>query len=227
MSTATSPNNVVPARARAGLPALLTALEIALVYAGILLYIWRWQFTSPRIWIVLLAIIVASQVARREHPASLGLTLRGMRTSAQLMMPLALALFVPLVVYGLASGAFLILPPGGRILISFVVYAFWCVFQQYLVQSYFHVRLMSLIENRHLSSAVVALMFGGAHIPNPILMIATTLGGFLLAEVFARHRNIWPLALAQTVAGFLIAALSPDWLIHNMRVGPGYFFFGL
>ncbi len=206
---------------------MVTALEVALVYAGILLYIWRWQFTYPRAWVVLLAVVVASQVARRERPAALGLTLRGLRPSAQVVLPLALALFVPVVIYGLASGAFLIVPPARRIVVSFAAYAAWCVFQQYLMQSYFHIRLMGLIRNRHLRSAVVALMFGAAHIPNPILMTATTAGGFLFAEVFARHRNIWPLALAQTVGGFLIAALSPASLIHNMRVGPGYFFFDL
>ena len=206
---------------------LVTALEIALVYAGILLYIWRWQFTYPRTWMILLAIVVASQVARRERPAALGLTLRGLRPSAQVVLPLALALFAPAVIYGLVSGAFLLIPPARRILVSFAAYAAWCVFQQYLLQSYFHIRLMGLIRNRHLSSAVVALMFGAAHIPNPILMIATTAGGFLLAEVFTRRRSIWPLAFAQTVGGFLIAALSPAALIHNMRVGPGYFFFEL
>jgi membrane protease YdiL (CAAX protease family) len=86
---------------------------------------------------------------------------------------------------------------------------------------------MRLASNHHVSCLFVALMFGAAHIPNPILMVATTLGGFILAEVFARHRNVYPLALAQTVGGFLIAALSPTSLIHNMRVGPGYFLFGL
>lgn len=110
---------------------------------------------------------------------------------------------------------------------SFAMYGLWCVFQQYLMQSYFHRRLMSMSRNHHLTSALVALMFGAAHIPNPILMAATTAGGFILAQVFARHRNIWPLALAQTVGGFLIAALSPSSLIHSMRVGPGYFFFNL
>jgi membrane protease YdiL (CAAX protease family) len=70
-------------------------------------------------------------------------------------------------------------------------------------------------------------MFGSAHIPNPILMTATTLAGFIFAEIFARHRNIWPLALVQALGGFLLAAVSPVSLMHNMRVGPGYFFFGL
>jgi membrane protease YdiL (CAAX protease family) len=95
------------------------------------------------------------------------------------------------------------------------------------MQSYFHHRLTSVIENRHLTSLLVAIMFGGTHIPNPILIVATSVGGFMLAEIFARHRNIWPLALAQTVGGILIAVVSPASLIHNMRVGPGYFFYGI
>ncbi|PYV09174.1 MAG: hypothetical protein DMG23_11585, partial [Acidobacteria bacterium] len=66
-----------------------------------------------------------------------------------------------------------------------------------------------------------------AHIPNPILMVVTTAGGFVLAEIYARYRNIWPLALAQTVGGFLAAALAPASAIHNMRVGTGYLFYGL
>ena len=85
-------------------------------------------------------------------------------------------------------------------------------------------RLMSVIENPHRRSLVVGLMFGATHIPNPILMVVTTLAGFIFAEVFARHRNIWPLALAQAAGGFLIAAISPPSLIRNMRVGPGYYF---
>jgi hypothetical protein len=227
MNKVASHANEVSASARTRLPTLITALEVGLVYAGILLYIWRWQFTYPRAWMILLAIVLASHVAHRDRLASMGLTLRGLRASAQVVLPLALALFVPAIIYGFVHRDLLIIPPGKRILTSFADYGAWCVFQQYLMQSYLHHRVMSITPNRHLTSALVALMFGAAHIPNPILMIATTLGGFLLAEVFARHRNIFPLALAQTVGGFLIAALSPASLIHNMRVGPGYYFFGL
>jgi len=225
MNKVTSQPGTLLTSVRAPWLQFVTALEVALIYAGILLYIWRWQFAHPRAWIALLAFVLVSHAAHRDRPASMGLTLDGVRASAQAVLPLALALFVPAVIYGFVHHDLRIIPPGRAVLASFAMYGAWCVFQQYLMQSYIHHRLMSISNNRHLTSALVALMFGAAHIPNPILMAATTAGGFILAQVFARHRNVWPLALAQTVGGFLIAALSPASLIHNMRVGPGYFFF--
>ena len=86
---------------------------------------------------------------------------------------------------------------------------------------------MLVIRNRHVSSALIGIMFSATHIPNLILMVATLVAGIVFAEVFARYRNIWPLALAQAVGGLLLAAVAPDVLIHHMRVGPGYFFYGI
>jgi membrane protease YdiL (CAAX protease family) len=206
---------------------IASALEVLLVYAGVLLYIWRWQFSYPRSWIALLAIMVLSHLVRGERPSDLGLTLAGLRANAEKILPVVLAIYLPLVFYGFARHLLVLLVPGKQSLVWFTLYLSWCVVQQYLAQSYFHRRLMSLIENPHRRSLVVGLMFGATHIPNPILMVATTLAGFIFAEVFARHRNIWPLALAQAVGGFLIAAISPPSLIRNMRVGPGYYFYKL
>jgi len=208
-----------PTRARR----VLTALEICVVYAGILLYIWRWQAAYPKAWIGLLAMVLVSHVAHRDRPADMGLTLAELHGNARIALPLALILFVPAVAYALASRKILILPLSSNALEAFAFYGAWCVVQQYLMQSYFHRRLMRLSRNPHLTSAIVALMFGAAHLPNPILTAVTSLGGFLLGEIFARHRNIYPLALAQTVGGFVVAVLSPASIIHNMRVGPGYF----
>jgi membrane protease YdiL (CAAX protease family) len=227
MSTATSRPEVIPLRTVRPARHWATALEVLLVYAGILLYIWRWQFTYPHAWMALLALVLASHIAHRDTLRGLGMAFDGLRASASTILPLAVAVYVPAVVYGLASGRLALIAPGRHALRSFASYLIWCAFQQYVAQSYFHCRLMSLITNRHVSSMLVALLFGATHIPNPVLMIATTLGGFVLAEVFARHRNIWPLALAHAAGGFLIAALSPASLIHHMRVGPGYFFYGL
>ena len=82
-------------------------------------------------------------------------------------------------------------------------------------------------NNRHVDSALTGIMFSASHLPNLILTIATLIAGVVFAEVFARYRNIWPLALAQAVGGLLLAVVSPNAMIHHMRVGPGYFFYGI
>ena len=213
------------ARGRGGdLKRLLTGIEVAAFFACVLLDIWRWQYSYPHLWIAFLPWLAASHLAHRDTFAGLGIGRTAMAPSARLALPIMLAFYIPMVIYGLASGRLHLLRPGLPVLFYFLSYGAWCVCQQYLTQSYFHNRLMQVIRNRHVSSALVAVMFGAAHIPNPVLMVVTMIAGFIFSEVFARHRNIWPLALAQTVGGFLIAALTPAWLIHNMRVGPGYFF---
>ena len=198
-----------------------------LVYAAVMAYIWRWQRSYPHSWIAIWGIILVSHFLHRDTFRSLGLSLAGMRANAQLVLPIALAFYIPLLLFGLARHTLTIVELNGHVLSSLLGYGAWCAFQQYLAQSYFHNRLMEAVRSRHLSSVLVGIIFGSAHIPNPILMVATTVAGFIFAEIFARHRNIWPLALAQAVGGLLLAAVSPASLMHNMRVGPGYLFYGL
>jgi len=206
---------------------LLTGLEATGMFACVLLYIWQWQEVVPHLWILLLAFVFASHFVHRDTLQNLGLTLFELRPSAERVLPIVLALYVPLVVYGFAAGRLRLIAPSFAVLAYFVGYGSWCAAQQYLLQSYFHNRLLRALRNPHLSSVLAAVMFGAAHIPNPVLMVATTVAGFIFAEVFAHYRNIWPLAFAQTVGGFLVAAISPPWLIHNMRVGPGYLLWNL
>jgi hypothetical protein len=207
--------------------AIATALEVALIFAGILAYIWRWQHTIPYAWVALWALILVSHVLHRDTLRGLGLGRTDLRASAQWVLPTTIFLCLPLLYYGFQRQRLLFLHPTWQSLIPLFGYGSWCAFQQYLTQSYFHNRLMLVIRNRHVSSALVGIMFSATHIPNPILMIATFVAGILFAEVFARHRNIWPLALAQAVGGLLLATVAPDALIHHMRVGPGYFFYGI
>jgi len=206
---------------------ILSALEALLIYAGVITYIWRWQRTYPHTWMILWGLILLSHVVHRDTWRSLGLALGEVRANAQLVLPIALAFYVPLLAFGFARHALAIVPLNWHAVMSFLGYAVWCAFQQYLAQSYFNNRLMEAIHNRHLSSLLVGVIFGSAHIPNPILMVATTIAGFIFAEIFARHRSIWPIALAQAVGGLLLAAVSPASVMHNMRVGPGYLFYGL
>src|SRR5262249_464004 len=100
MSIAASVNEVL-SRPVAPLSArIVSAVEVLLVYAGVLLYIWRWQFSYPRLWVALLAVMVLSHLARGERPRDLGLTFAGLRSNAEKVLPLALAIYLPLVFYG-------------------------------------------------------------------------------------------------------------------------------
>jgi hypothetical protein len=199
-----------------------TAVEVMVFFACVLLDIWRWQRTRPHLWILLVAAMLLTHTFHRDNWRSLGLSRFQLGPNAAAILPIMLAFFAPLIVYGFSNGRLALLLPDRASLRYFLGYGAWCVCQQYLTQSYFHNRLMKVIRSRHLTSALVALMFGAAHLPNPVLTAATAVAGFVFSEVFARHRNIWPLALAQTVGGVLIAAVTPASLIHNMRVGPGY-----
>jgi len=207
--------------------AIAIAFEVALIFAGILAYIWRWQHTIPYAWVPLWALILVSHVWHHHTLRGLGLGWTGLRASAQWVLPLAILLYLPMLVYGFVHHRLALLHPIWQSLVSLLGYGAWCAFQQYLTQSYFNNRLMQVIRNRHVSSAFIGIMFSASHIPNLILMVATLVAGFIFAEVFARHRNIWPLALVQAVGGLLLAAVAPDALIHHMRVGPGYFFYGI
>ena len=203
----------------------LNVVEILVVYAGILEYIWRWQYTFPQIWMALYAIILASHFLHRDTLRGLGLLAAELGASARVALPVAILICLPMLLYGFVNHRLIFLLPSRPSLVILLGYGAWCVVQQYLTQSYFHNRLMLITRNRHVSSVLIGLMFGSTHIPNPILTPVTALAGFIFAEIFARHKNIWPLALAQAVGGLLLAAVAPDALIHHMRVGPGYYFF--
>lgn len=210
-----------------GLPSSSAMLEVGLLFTGIMAYIWRWQHSYPHAWVALWALILLSHVLRHDTLRGLGLAVTGLRASAQWVLPLAALFYIPMLLYGFFHDRFVLLRPSWNALLLLLGYGSWCAFQQYLTQSYFHNRLMLVIRNRHVSSVLVGVMFSATHIPNVILMVATLIAGFIFAEVFARYRNIWPLALAQAVGGLLLAAVSPEALIHHMRVGPGYFFYGI
>jgi Type II CAAX prenyl endopeptidase Rce1-like len=225
MSTASREVAGKPAVARRAISPWITASEVLAVYAGILLYIWQWQDAHPFLWLPLLAAVIFSQWFYRDTLEEMGLTRRELRPCARATLPVLAVVIAGALGYGLwahDSAARLASP---RVWLMFAGYLIWCSFQQYLTQSYFHRRLMRVMRSPHLRSFVIGLLFAGAHIPNPILMMATFAGGFVFAEIFTRSPNIWPLAIVQALAGFLIGALSPQWINHGMRVGPGYFFF--
>ncbi len=100
-------------------------------------------------------------------------------------------------------------------------YAVWAFLQQFMLQSFFFVRLESLLGSQRAVLATTVL-FAAAHIPNPILTVGTVLAGFFFCEMFRRYRNIFPLGVVHVILGLAMAASVSDALLHHMRVGIGF-----
>jgi membrane protease YdiL (CAAX protease family) len=100
-------------------------------------------------------------------------------------------------------------------------YAIWALAQEFILQSFFYVRLDSLLGGRRAVWAA-AFLFAATHIPSPLLTLLSFGGGLLFCEMFRRHRNIFSLGLVHAALGLTIAASLPDSLLHHMRVGVGY-----
>ena len=100
-------------------------------------------------------------------------------------------------------------------------YVIWALIQEFILQSFFFNRF----EELYGSSAAVwmaSTLFAAAHLPSPVLTTATLIGALFFCEMFRRYRSIYPLAIIHAMLGLTIAILTPDSLLHHMRVGIGY-----
>jgi hypothetical protein len=101
-------------------------------------------------------------------------------------------------------------------------YLCWAIIQQYIQQTFFFARFEQVTRNGIVSGLLTALLFGVAHLPNPVLAPVTFLGGWVLCELFRRYRSVLPLGIGHGLVGIAIALSVPDHLQHHMRVGLGY-----
>jgi membrane protease YdiL (CAAX protease family) len=112
----------------------------------------------------------------------------------------------------------------GRFFDAALGYLFWALQQEFMLQSFFFNRL-----ERALGSGkavwIAAGLFALAHVPNPVLVPATLLGGLVFCKLFQRYRNIYMLVVAQTILGICLAAAVPETVHRHMRVGIGYLTF--
>jgi membrane protease YdiL (CAAX protease family) len=103
-------------------------------------------------------------------------------------------------------------------------YVIWAFAQQFLLQSFFFVRVEELGGDRW---AVIAstLLFTVAHLPNITLTALTFVGALFFTEAFRRYRSIYPLGIVHASLGIAIAYSFPDSIMHHMRVGLSYWHF--
>jgi membrane protease YdiL (CAAX protease family) len=100
-------------------------------------------------------------------------------------------------------------------------YGVWALVQEFILQSFFFVRLESVVGSRR-ATVISALLFAAVHVPSPVLTIASFVGGLLFCEMFRRYRNLFPIGVIHGALGLTIAASLPAAWLHHMRVGIGF-----
>lgn len=191
-----------------------------MAYALIEASIWTPRDAWRLLWIGLAAVVI------------LFFTLRGRRSARELGLAAPSLSAIPSILAGglvLCAGVVVVAALVGRGSAATPApgvsrvwqYAVWAVLQQFLLQSFFYVRLESLLGSRGAVAATAAL-FASAHVPNPVLTVATLVGGLFFCGMFRRYRSILPLGILHALLGLTIAACFSDATLHHMRVGIGY-----
>lgn len=207
-----------PAGSQFALSSTRDLVEIAVVFALILAAVWTPQGQLNSFFsISAAACVVAFAIAGRWNAREMGLT-RPLAGGAQILL---IGAACCLVIWAVGLG-FRFAGSGYRVPLGRSwEYAIWALFQQFILQSIFFLRLEAVVGSR---SAVLwsTALFAVAHIPSPVLTLLAFAGGFLFCELFRRWRNIYPLGVIHAALGLTIAANLPDSWLHHMRVGAGY-----
>jgi hypothetical protein len=202
---------------------VLAVCDVAGVPVFIGWFIWRGQFVAPRAWLWAVAWLVASFLLHRDTPKTLGMRADNLWPAtvqaATIYGIFALGLFG----IGLVLRQPLHAPPNYRSFGRLWIYFSFCLVQQVILNSLLTNRLLSLLKRRAPASLVAGVIFGALHWPNPVLVPLTLIAGVAMSWMFARERNILPLAAGQALLGSLVWWAFPLAWHHMLRVGPGYY----
>ena len=194
------------------------------VYVG--WYIWRGQALLPATWGVFVMWLVASFLLRRDTPKTMGWRGDNLWAATRKAWVFFAGASAAVCGAGLFLGMLQRLPTHLSEPRKFVGYFAFCVLQQVGLNSFLTNRLVEAFGRPVPAAVMAGVLFAALHWPNPVLVPLTFVAGTAMAWLFARERNILPLALGQAILGALVWWAFPLAWHHSMRVGPGYLTFG-
>jgi hypothetical protein len=202
---------------------LLAVCDVAGVPVFIGWFIWRGQFVAPRAWVWAVGWLVASFLFQRDTPKTLGMRADNLWPATVQAAVIYGVFAVGLLMIGLALRQPLYPPPNYRSFGAIWKYFAFCLVQQIALNSLLTNRLLSLVKRRTVAALIAGAIFSALHWPNPVLVPLTLIAGIAMAWMFARERNILPLAAGQALLGSLVWWAFPLAWHHMLRVGPWYY----
>jgi membrane protease YdiL (CAAX protease family) len=201
----------------------LSVFDVTALPVFIAWFIWRGQFSAPLSWLAFPVWLVASFLLHRDNPKTLGMRADNLWPAIKQAVIVYGVFAIALLITGIALRRGLYLPPNYRSFGRLWAYFAFCLLQQVALNSLLTNRLVSSISRRWLASIIAGAIFAALHWPNPVLVPLTLVGGATMAWMFARVRNILPLAAGQALLGSLAWWAFPITWHHMLRVGPGYY----
>lgn len=169
---------------------------------------------------VVILIPLASNLLHGDRPRALGFRFDNVVDSARLVVPVSLGILAVIVAVGYASGHGVTV--GSRLRHEAWAYPLWGLAQQWALQGFVHRRLLESWGRRQPAAIASAVLFSALHVPNPVLVVFTLVGGYLWCILYQRERNLFTLAFSHGWLGAAaLATLPPAW-IHGLRVGPEF-----
>lgn len=211
---------------RAGSAARTAALaEVVAMLALVLSYIWIWHKRFRRdefvVSFLYFGLCFASHLRCGESAGSLGLRLDNWRAAArQALLPVGVGVGLPLVI-GAALGSWHFEPRGW--LLGVPGHVAWGTAQQYGLLCLFYRRSVDVLGSAQGAALASASAFALFHVPNPLLVGVTFLGGFVSCTLYRRVPNVFVLGVAHAVISTTLFSALPISMTHQLRVGPGYF----
>jgi hypothetical protein len=185
-------------------------------------FIWKFQIVAPWTWWLILVWLVASFVARRDTPKTMGWRADNLWMATKRAAWFFGVSSLLLCFAGLFLGMAHRLPTHLIEPRRFGGYLAFCLLQQVGLNSFLTNRLLAAFEKPVPAAVVAGILFGALHWPNPVLVPLTFVGGAAMAWLFATERNILPLTVGQALLGALVWWAFPLAWHHSMRVGPGF-----
>jgi membrane protease YdiL (CAAX protease family) len=159
----------------------------------------------------------------RDTPKTLGWRADNLWLATQWALIFFGLFTVALIAIGLALRQPLEIPPNLRSLKPLWAYFAFCLLQQVILNSFLTNRLLLLLRKDWMAALLAGGIFAACHWPNPVLVPLTFAGGVAMAWLFARNRNIIPLAILQAIIGSIAWWSFPMAWHHRLRVGPAYY----
>ena len=188
-------------------------------------YIWRGQALLPATWWVFAVWLAGSFALRRDTPKTIGWRGDNLWAATRKAWVFFAGASAAVCGAGLLLGMLKRSPTHLIEPRRFFGYLAFCLLQQVGLNSFLMNRLLAAFEKPVPAALAAGALFAALHWPNPVLVPLTFVGGAAMTWLFARERNILPLALGQAILGALVWWAFPMAWHHSMRVGPGYLTF--